>query len=310
MILNYSKLLIISFTSFLIFFMSSCDKEDLGDGTELFNPDFKDIQLKSGFSNNAISINSTQWTVNYIKDAVSGEVLQDKDGKPLVLDAFGDVELPGGWLKLEKIEEDNLLNVSLKENFDTQARKFLIGILADGTQDEISFTQSRGIGYKLVKKEIIEIPGSRKEYTSDEGCHTIKLTNHTAVAKNMETAGIFKDVNYLSEFSSDEYGAFDWVNSSDSLIFMGEILKDDIAYWSRQVPYRSGQYLEPFVKTVNMEQLLVAPYSSVHVSGEITYLTRECHYTFTIENLSSGYRFDISGTWKQKVPMTSITRVF
>lgn len=308
--LNYSKFLTTCLAAVLIVSMSACDKEDIGQKTELFSPDYKDIQVKTGFTDNGIEINAKEWSVAYVKDALSGKILQDKDGNPIVLNDVSLVEVAGNWLKLEKVATSNLLNISLKENFDLAPRKFVIGITANGSEDELSFTQTRGAGYEIVKKEIIEVPGSRKEFTSDEGCYTLTLSNNTATAKNMETTSIFKDVNYMSEFSSTDEDAFKWINAQDSLIFMGEILKDGATYWSKQVPYKEGKFFEPYINSGSKQALLVQPYSNIQVKGEIKYLTRECQYTFTIKNQSSGHLFDISGTWKQKVPLSPITKIF
>lgn len=307
MILKYSKLLTVIFIVFLMVTSSSCNKEDLQPKIELFNSDFKDIQLNSGFIN-SIPIKAEDWSVEYVKDAISGEMLQDKAGNPMVLSALGSVELLNGWLRLEKNEEKDLLAISLKENFSANPRKFLIGILADGQRDELSFTQTRGEGYAIVKKEIIEVLGSRKEYSSDEGVHIITLSNNSSIAKNMETTVIFKDVHYMSEFSSEDYGAFDWVDSKDTLIFMDEVLRENAIYWAGKVPYKEGQSLESYInKGGTKEELLVQPYTNIKVRGEMLYLERESLYTFTIKNLSSGNTFDVSGTWKQKIPLVPTT---
>jgi hypothetical protein len=267
--------------------------------------------LYSGFINNGIPINAKDWSVEYVKDGVSGEMLLDKAGKPVVLDALGSVELQTGWLKLEKKQVGDLLTVSLKENFSADPRKFLIGIIADGKRDKLSFTQTRGKGYAIVKKEILEVPGSRKEYTSDEGIDAITLSNSSSTAKNMETSVIFKNVHYSSEFISEDYGAFDWMSSQDSLISMDEVVREGATYWAGKVPYKKGQTLEPYIKEGgSRESVLVQPYTSIKVRGEMHYLERECLYTFTVKNLSSGNTFEISGTWKQKIPLSPTTHFY
>lgn len=257
MLFKYFKLSTVIFTALLIISMSSCKKAELQDKTELFNPDYKDIQFMTGFADNDFSINAENWSVEYVKDAVSGEVLKDKAGEQMVLNTLGSVELLAGWLKLEKKEDNNLLNISLRENLSTDPRKFLIGILADGKRDELSFTQTRGEGYAITNKEIMEIPGSRKEYTSAEGIPAITLSNSSSTAKNMETSVIFKDVHYVSEFNSEDNEAFNWVNSQDTLIFMDEVLRDNVIYWSGQVPYKKGQSFEPYMKSGSKQELLV-----------------------------------------------------
>jgi hypothetical protein len=43
-----------------------------------------------------------------------------------------------------------------------------------------------------VKKEITELPGSRKEHTSDEGLHAITVINNAWVAKYVDISNIYK----------------------------------------------------------------------------------------------------------------------
>src|SRR5690606_26568922 len=298
------------FSAAIIAAMNSCSKDSIQPKTELFDADFKNIELNTGVTDNGIPIKANTWSIQYVKDGISGEILESKEGTPVVLDGFGSVELPSGWLKLEKKKEDNLLTINLKENLTANPRSFLIGILADGKQDEMSFTQTRGEGYEIVKKEITEVAGSRAEYTSDEGCYAITLSNNSSAAKNMETTDIFKDVKYMSEFSSEDVNAFDWVNPQDTLIFMDEIMKDGAIWWSGQDYYKKGKTFEPDIKADKKGELLVQPHSSINVHGKMVYLERECIYTFTIKNLSSGHTCDVSGTWKQKTPISSITEIY
>jgi hypothetical protein len=51
---------------------------------------------------------------------------------------------------------------------------------------------------------------------------------------------------------------------------------------------------------IHRDSVLIQTYTSIKVGGEIHYLERECLFTFTVKNLSSGNTFEISGTWKQK----------
>lgn len=295
----------------LLISLSSCKKDDLPANQNIFNPELKDLQIKSGFTENGILIQAKEWSVEYVKDGVSGELLQDKSGKAMKLDGPGSVEQIAGWMTLAKKHDDNFLTISLRENLDLKPRRILIGILADGKRDEISFTQSRGEAYAIIKKEIEEIAGSRKEYTSDEGIPEIILSNNTSEARHMETSIIFKDVYHVSEFISDDYGAFSWNKNPDSLIHMDELIIEDASYWNGKVPYKEGQVLQSFVKEGgSKEELLVQPFSNVRVRGEMGYLERECRYTFTIENVSSGNRFNISGTWKQKIALHPITHLY
>ena len=308
--LKYPKLLTICLISLFLISMSSCNKDDLQTKVQLFNPNYKDLQLNSGFTDDGIQIDAEVWSVEYVKDVISGEMLKDGTGKPFVLNTIGSAEIQDGWLKLEKQDNSNLLTISLKENFTANPRIFSIGILADGKRDEISFTQTRGEAYAIVKKEISEIPGSRKEYTSDKEIPSITLSNSSSTAINMETSGIFKDVFYESEFISEDYGAFAWLSSQDTLIFMDEVIRNGAAYWAERVPYKKGKSLVPYFESPSKEELLVRPFTNINVRGEILYLERESVFTFTIKNLSSGSLFDISGTWKQKIPISHTTHIY
>ena len=307
--LRFSSLLTSVIYTFFIILMASCHKDTSKPSVEIFNSDYTDIKLNSGFSNNLITINAQTWSINYIKDLISGEMLHDKSGRPINLDTAGSVEIESGWLKLEKTVKNNTLNMSLIENFSDSPRKFIIGVLANGKQEKMLFTQNRGEGYSIIDKEIVEVPGSRKEYLSKKNLHTIILANNSSIAQRMETTDIFKDVNYTSEFISHDYGAFEWMNSQDTLIFMDEIRRNTKVVWSERVFYRKGQSFEPYLKAGNKDELLVPPYTNIKVSGEMLYLERECLYTFTIKNLSSGNTFKITGIWKQIVPFLPITHI-
>src|SRR5690606_7306547 len=104
------------FTAIIIAAMSSCNKDSIQPKTELFDADFRNIELNTGVTDNGIPIKADSWSVQYVKDGVSGVILESNEGTPIVLEGFGSVELSSGWLKLEKKEEDNLLTINLKEN--------------------------------------------------------------------------------------------------------------------------------------------------------------------------------------------------
>lgn len=295
----------------LLVLLLGCKKEKSQSKIKLFNDDVKDQHLNSGFKNNTISINGSDWSVEYVKDAVSGEMFLDRAGESVALKSLGSVEVQNGWLKLERKQANDQLTLSLKENLGSNPRKFLIGIFSDGNRDELSFTQTRGPGYVIVSKEITEVPGSRKEYITDEGLHAVTVTNSALVAKYIDISVIFKDVQHMSEFTSEDDDAFSWVNSPDTSVFMEDIKKDGQIYWSRNVLYKKGQSLEPYVKIgVDKIEMLVNANTSLKVRGKITYLTRESHYTFTIKNSSSGNTFEVSGTWKQRVPISTTTEFY
>lgn len=122
MIFKYSKVLSAIFITSLIVSLISCKKDDSEARPELFEPSYKDLQLSGGFVDNGIPIKATVWSVEYVKDAFSGEMLQDNAGKPMVLNAWDSIELLTGWLKLEKKQANNVLSISLKENFSASPR--------------------------------------------------------------------------------------------------------------------------------------------------------------------------------------------
>jgi hypothetical protein len=295
----------------LLVLLLGCKKNDSQPELELFNPEYKDLQLKSGFKNDGITIKAADWSVEYVKDGLSGQMFLDKAGQPILLKTVGAVEIQNGWLKLEKTLANEQLILSLKENLSSKPRKIVIGILADGKRDQLSFTQTRGEGYAIVQKEITEIPGSRKEHTTNEGLHAITINNNAWVAKYIDITGIYKDVKYMSEFISHDVDAFNWVNTQDTLVAMDEILKDGAIYWSAKVPYKKGQSFQPYVTEEGSKiEILVKANTNVKVRGKIVYLSRECLYTFTIKNLSSGNTFEVSGIWKQKVPISTSTEIY
>ena len=122
------------------------------------------------------------------------------------------------------------------------------------------------------------------------------ITNDTGVEKSFDITAIFAGVKYSSEFTSEDYGAFDWIAASDSLITMDQLLVDGSVRWNGKVLYKKGTTLEDFVKESSKEEIIVAPNTTLQVSGEMEYLERTCEYTFTIKNASSGHQFPVKGT--------------
>jgi len=61
-------------------------------------------------------------------------------------------------------------------------------------------------------------------------------------------------VHYTSEFSSEDYGAFE-----DSLISMDEVVREGATYWAAKVPYKKGQSLEPYSERVEKRNCLFSP---------------------------------------------------
>lgn len=301
-----SSLLRIILLSISFYSLSSCAKDDFDANHQLVDPSLSEQKINTGFTNQEVPIKADNWAITYVKDGITGEPLNNKAGEPFKLSEAGMMELESGWLKMEKTA-DNKLIVSLLENFSDHPRKFIVGLVSDNKQDEITYIQSRGESYEIVKKDIQEVEGSRKVYSSTEGCSTVTVKNDTDLEKSFNITAIFKGVKYSSEFTSEDYGAFDWVGAADSLISMDQLIVDGSVRWNGQVVYKKGTTLEDFVKESSKEEIKVAPNSTVQVSGEMEYLERTCEYTFTIKNSSSGHQFPVKGTWKQKVPLSPHT---
>ena len=297
---------ILSVMSLCLYLFVSCSKDEIVSREELIPQNLKNINLNTGFTDNVVAIKSDNWTVSYVKDALTGEALKDSNGDELKLESVGSVKLKEEWLTLEKTT-GNELKLTLLENFSDRVRNFVIGIQSGDRRDEMHFIQSRGDEYELIKKEIEEIKGSRRVYVSSEGCSSMIIRNDSDQEKNVETSEIFKDVRSRSEFLSNSYGAFDWINKKDSNIFMDEILIDGTSHWQGKVAYIKGETFENYLKPGNSLKILLRAHSSTAVRGEFTYLDRTCNYIFTIKNKNSGNQFLVKGTWKQKVPLESHT---
>lgn len=291
---------------FCLLILTSCSKEGLNSQGGLIDPGFKAVNLQTGIKENVIPIKADLWYVSYVKDALTGEILKDSTGKKLKLEHTGSIGVDGGWLQLEKTI-NNELKLTLLENFSDQPRNFAIGILSADKMDEVNFIQTRADGYELVKKEIEEVKESRKIYVSTEGCTAMNLVNSSNRERKVDITAIFKDVKYSSEFISDSYGAFDWLNKTDSTIFMDELMVNGGVRWQGKVPYSKGKTFENYIKSGDKQELLLKPNAQITARGEFKYLERTCNYIFTIKNKTSGHEFQVKGTWKQKVPLTPRT---
>ncbi|MDM1294451.1 hypothetical protein HX021_09120 [Sphingobacterium sp. N143] len=304
-LLKLSSIFSIVILSLSMLTVTSCAKFAL-DNEGLIDPSLKNLTLHTGFTDNIIPIHADIWTVSYVREATTGEILRDSTGKALKLENIGAVQLDKGWLKMEKTNK-NELKLTLLENFNSRPRNFVIGILSADKKEEISFTQNRGEGYELLKKEVEEVKGSRKITVSAEGCGSMELRNNSNREKKVDITSIFKDVKSSSLFASSDYGAFDWVNQQDSLVSMDELLVDGVVHWRGRVPYIADRTFEEYIKPGSKEELLLKPHTTIRVRGQVKYLERTCRYTFTIKNKTSGNRFEVQGIWKQKIPLSTCT---
>lgn len=304
-IYKLSLSILCSFSIFSSIFFISCSKENNENKLQLVDPQLKKITLNTGLTNDEVRVQADVWSIAYVKDQKSGAIFKDTDGAPFKLENSTKAQIEQGWLELEKTK-DNTLNINLKENFTAIPRSFIIGISSDNHIEDIHITQSKGEGYELVKKEILEIEGSRKLYKSDDGCTTIHLVNDSGKEKSMPTNDVFKNVQSLSEFSSDDYGAFEWMDQENPLLFMDEIEEGGFIVWGKQIPYLKGISTDNYIKPDGSKtEITVKPFSTVKLSGEIEYLERMSKYTFTVKNTTSGNHFEIKGLWKQKIALSS-----
>lgn len=290
-LLSYSVLLM------LLFSLSSCSKEDVK--ANFIDPRLHKSVINTGFTDNIIEVQSDKWSVAYVRDGQSGELLTDKDGQVIRIDEPRTVQLNEGWLELEKTLDNNL-RISLGENFSSDPREFFIGLQFEDQNQEMHFVQTRGKHYELLEAEVSEIEGSRKIYVSEEGCSTILFTNNTNEETKIDLSGVFKDVKSTSELLSDDYGAFDWITKPDSIVSLGNIIIDGKVVWSEGVPFKEGKSTRGYknIHSTNLE-----PYAKILVKGEMKYLERSSEFTVTIKNVSSGNLFKVKGIWNQKVPL-------
>lgn len=282
---------------------TSCNKnEDVG----LINPDYRNIEIMSG-GNLQIPVLTSNWKIEMVKDANSGSIIQDREQQPLSLKGYGTIESANDWLTLER-NTDNEFTVCLKENFYTEERSFTICINENGTRDYITIKQIKGKEYKLVNTKFEEIKELQEIYTSDEGCKTIILNNYSMEDVWKSCGEIFKDIVYSSSFESDDYGAFEWFEDDELEITVPDLIIDN-KMWAgcRVVPYKQHATTTPYI---NESKILVHPHMPISLRGEVTYCKSIYHYTFRIENLSSGSQFDIQGTFTQIVPIISNTISF
>lgn len=273
----------------------------------LVDPEVKTLQLRCG-QDVEIPVNSLSWQVESVKMLPDGQLLTDLEGRPIALEGNGKIEASNGWLALSRDKAD-ALTIHLKENFNRAApRQFEVCLNENGRRDYIAVTQQAAQAYRLVATRYEEMEEERDIYVSDRGCSSLILENPGPEAVWRSCSGIFKDVVESSEFTSDAYGAFDWMGEEAVEIAAPELLINDTIYWNKRVIYKEGLTTLPYIKDIEGgDRLLLRPYTTYYLTGQITYCKRRCRYTFTLENEDSGSRFDIEGYWTQIVPICSHT---
>lgn len=293
---------IISILIASLFWFASCDKNE---GVNLVTPGYKTVEISCG-GDFEIPLLTFNWQIESVLDVSSDKNMIDKNGNQLTLNGIGKVEAANGWLVLSH-HNNGRLNINLKENFNkSQERKFIICIKEDKQRDYITVVQQSGSEYKLVKTEYKEIEAERKIYVSDEYCTDITLNNPTSEEVWEPTGGVFKDVVETSLFESDDYGAFEWLSEEDSRVPTPELIIDNAIAWNNRCYYTLGVTRTSYIKDIpGGSKVLMPPYSTYYLKGEITYCKRVCNYIFTIENVGTGTQFVINGIWTQIVPISS-----
>lgn len=290
---NFSLLTIL-----LILIFNACGKEDV----ELVGAEYKNMSIGCG-SEFEIPVLASDWSIESVSD-LSGASMIDEQNNPLALNGFGKVEAANKWFALE-CKEENKFIVHLKENFSEATRTIVICINSNGDRDYVTIEQNRGESYKLVKKEFQEIKELREIYRSDKGCRKQTFTNGSAEPIWQPVGFIFSNVVYTSEFKSDDYGAFDWVAGEELKIALPDIIMDDQAVrWNDICIYQEGVSTRSYRASEN--KLMILPYQTLYASGKVEYCKRVFNYTFTIQNKTTGTRFEIKGTCTQTSPLRDI----
>jgi hypothetical protein len=288
------------------FWFVSCDNSD---DIKLIDPSYKTLELSCGYDFE-VPVLTDNWNIESVRYMPSGEVILDKNDNPLTLNGNGEIEASNGWLILKRETKDKFI-VNLKENFDPlHERVFVICINSNEDRDYVTITQQAGVGYKLVKSVYDEIEEKREIYTSKEGCSTLTLSNNTSEAVWKPTGYVFEDVVIFSSFESNDYGAFNWMPEGGVNIGIPDLIINNKIYStaSNIYTYKEGSVETPYIKDIpNGNKILIPPYSTIYLGGEITYCKRVCNYTLTIQNIGSGTQFEINGTWTQIVPISSHT---
>ena len=284
---------------------SACEQEK---NIALIDSDYKLLSLHSG-GNIEVPVISAHWNIAFVEDLATGEKFVDHQGAILSLDGFGEVQAANGWFALSRQNEQSF-ELILKENFDQgKERQFRIHIQSGTNQDDITIVQQTGSEYKLVKTAFVELEEQRLVYTTNEDCKSLVLTNNTDQEVWKPTGSVFEHVAYSSTFKSDDYGAFDWARGKEIEIVTPELIIDGMSYSRRdQHIYTNNTIETPYIKDItNGSKVLLPPFYSLRLSGEATYCDRAYNYTFTIENVSTGSRFNVIGTWTNRTVLSTNT---
>lgn len=299
---------IIFITASLLFFQS-CTKGQAVEELPIIDKKIQKIILGRSIEADTLMINAKNWTIEYIKNPVSGEIYKESKKNKQILSEFGDIYIEKLALSLVK-NSDNTLTINLAENLSKTPKNFLIGIKAGENTQNIHILQSRAANYELVNMEVKEIQGTTKIYDSAEECLTVTPPYNTAKETIVNEQAILKNVTSTSEFQSSDILAFDWLDEEDKSINMPEVLNENVIVWNGNIPYKEGvSKTFPYNNPYNLTNHILNNSRKQQVTGSVKYLERSADYTFTIKNATYGNTFNIKGVWKLKIPLSYSIKV-
>jgi hypothetical protein len=162
--------------------------------------------------------------------------------------------------------------------------------------------------YRLVKWKFEEVENERTIYTSDEDCSVVVLNNPSVEEVWMPTSEIFKDVIETSTFESNDSEAFAWIPEDGAEVPVPELMINGAIWWWGNCAYKEGTATIPYIDDISKgDKILMRPYSTLYLSGEITYCRRVCNYTITLQGEKTGIRHEVQGVWTQIVPISKHT---
>ncbi|MFD2599914.1 hypothetical protein ACFSQ3_13230 [Sphingobacterium corticis] len=283
--------------------ITSCQKERTAP-TSLLEDQFKDMTRHGGISGNIKIQAPSDWTVDYVKLENESLILKDISDAEFRVINTDTVVAKNGWFRMAKSSHGDSLFIDLKENFENVPRILVIGLKANGKEEEMRITQHRGKSYKIIDKKISEIDSLRRIYVSSHQCKPQTFSNYTSIPQKFSDRNVFWDVQHSSIFKSEDYGAFLWMSERDSTLMMEDLIIDGTIVWTGRVSYRNGTSNTPYQRGAVIETQ-VNPNETITLNGEVKYVERTSHYVFTIQNEEAGNQFEITGTWKQTVPISS-----
>lgn len=290
--------------SVFVVFLTSCVKDPEYKNILVDDLDTR-IEVNTGFYDKEIQMKSDSWQITYIRTLNPNIYLLDVKQQIMRLSDIGKVENNIGLISIEKKAlNQEVLYISMPENLKEEPRRILLGIQEGNLVKEIEIIQSKGEEYELLGKIIKEKAESREIQKLELRSREINNNASTPIKITSLESEFYKEIAYTSEFQSKNINAFDWAPGPDSLISMIKLEVNGNIYWDEAVKYVRGFNVTPYMPhTNNPIDIVVPPHSTLKVYGEVTYLSRECDYIFTLKNKKSGFITNLEGTWKQKVPI-------